>query len=184
MASFGLGRPLLIRAETGVLACTSPCTSPRTSACRESMHIYMRKNARKRFRVADGRLRPYPTSAERGPQTASWRGLRAQEFGDGGDGGDHTVRMDRRQGLLGWPERGFALLPADRQEGLRRGVPWADKPELGKYERERAANMPRIAPYRPRSALVELQAGAPQNLFQGHIGMGWVGRLESKLRGE
>ena len=25
--------------------------------------------------VADGRLRPYPTSAERGPQTASWRGL-------------------------------------------------------------------------------------------------------------
>ena len=31
--------------------------------------------------VADGRLGPYPTSAERGPQTASWRGLRAQEFG-------------------------------------------------------------------------------------------------------
>ena len=30
---------------------------------------------------ASGRLRPYPTSAERGPQTASWRGLRAQEFG-------------------------------------------------------------------------------------------------------
>ena len=32
-------------------------------------------------RAADSRLRPYPTSAERGPQTASWRGLRAQEFG-------------------------------------------------------------------------------------------------------
>ena len=63
--------------------------------------------------------------------------------GNGGDGGDHTVRMDRRQGLLGWPERGFALLPADRQQGLRRGVPRADKPKLGKLERERAANMPR-----------------------------------------
>ena len=60
-----------------------------------------------------------------------------------GDGGDHTVRMDRRQGLLGWPERGFTLLSADRQQGLRRGVPRADKSKLGKSERERAANMPR-----------------------------------------
>jgi hypothetical protein len=38
-------------------------------------------------RAAHGRLRPYPTSAERGPQTASWRGLRAQEFsGNAGSG--------------------------------------------------------------------------------------------------
>ena len=66
VASFGLGRPLLIRAETGVWTCTSPYTSPCTSPCRESMCIYMRKKVRKRYGVADGRLRPYPTSAERG----------------------------------------------------------------------------------------------------------------------
>ena len=56
VASFGLGRPLLIRAEAGIWTCTSPYTSPCTLPCRESMDSYMRKKVRKRYGVADGRL--------------------------------------------------------------------------------------------------------------------------------
>ena len=63
----------------------------------------------------------------------------------------------RRAGSAGSALWGRA--PEDRQEGLRRGVPWADKPKLGKYERERAANMPRNGAYRLRSAPVRLLAG-------------------------